>query len=342
MEMLVSFAETMASDEEKNSGPDWLRNLPLRSEDIGFAADELVQCEQCGRPNAPNRSACMYCGAAIHNTQPARLDVREPEQWESGFNVVAVGANDDADVDSAARELGVALGIEPSLIGDMLQMKASIPLARVASEEHANTLSERLRGSGVGTRIVSDESLQPKTPPTRLSSIEFRENEIRLSLFSLEETRSVSSDELVLIVRGTIFESRSESVERKKWRSKKTLSETSIATDEPVVDIYSKSDPTGWRIHATGFDFSCLGSEKSLLVGDNMTKIVEKLANWARGAKVVEDYTNVRSSLEACWPSEGQKHNERLGMHRKDFSNKFATNNISQLTRYSRLQWHLL
>ena len=331
----------MASDSDSNSDPEWLKDLPLRSEEIGYSPDEMTACPRCGRPNAPNRASCLYCGAETDGAHATKLDVRELDSWENGFNVVVVNTR-DANLDSAARELAFMLRSEGELLKPILNAGRPLPLARLESEGQAAAISEKLSAFGIEALIVADTALQPMTPPIRLRSVSFEDSELGLTLFGSGEVRAVKREDIALIVLGVIFEERTESIERRKRRTAKTISEFHASSDELVVDIYSTLDSTGWRIPSSGFDFSCLGSEKSLLVGENMERLIAKLVEFSPAARLVDSYVDVRSTLEHCWPSELRKDAQRLGLGSKDFSSVLSTNNATQLTRYSRLQWHLL
>src|SRR5215203_6570597 len=126
-EMLISFAGTMAGDGDQNFEPEWLRNLPLRSEEIGFTPEELVPCTACGRPNAPNRAVCLYCGTTEDLSGTTRFDIRELESWESGFNVVVTGTG-DADIDQAAGHLASLLSTERYVMTSVLTAGKALPL----------------------------------------------------------------------------------------------------------------------------------------------------------------------------------------------------------------------
>lgn len=330
----------MASDNDQDPEPEWLRKHPLRSEEIGFSPDELIECRGCGRWNAPNRPTCLYCGSGLEGVGITKFDIREPESWESGFNVVIVDAI-GGDAESAAVELASLLHSERESVKALLKAGKMIPLARVETENQAVGISEKLAVFGIKTMVVADEWLRRTSPPTRLKSINFDGNQLKLELFSLGEVRSLESDALALIVPGVILEGRTESIERRKRRVAKTVSESAISSDEPVIDIYSNDDPTGWRIRASGFDFSCLGPDKSMLVAENMNRLSAKLVEFSPAARLVDDYVKVRSFLEYAWPSESRRDKQHVALNRKEVSNVFTTNNTMQLTKYSRLQWRL-
>ncbi len=325
---------------------DRLRNLPIRSEEIGFSPEEMSACTKCGKPNAPNRSACLYCGAEFHRVAGLKLDRRELESWENGFNVViTAAAAANVNLDAAAEKLAALLTVDAEMVSPILRSGKALPIARVESEEQAALISEMLAGIGIESRTVQDESLLPNALPHRLRSIEFAGDKLALQLFNGVDIHSLGHGDLALVVTGIVRETRTESVEKRKRRTTKTLSETQTASAEPVIDIYSKHDSAGWRIPARGFDFSCLGPDKTLLVAENMEKLVSRLGEFSTSAKVIDDFGSVSSMLEYCWPSESRKDNRGLqhsGFMRQNYSSVFTTTNALQLIKYSRLQWHLL
>ena len=46
-------------------GGEWVNNMPVRSENIAFGAEEMITCGKCSRVNPPNRLKCLYCAAAL-------------------------------------------------------------------------------------------------------------------------------------------------------------------------------------------------------------------------------------------------------------------------------------
>ena len=323
--------------------PDWLRNIPTHSEDVGFTPDQLRKCGACGKPNAPNRVACLYCGAEFADVAP-RLEVREVESWENGFNIVLTDIG-SADIDRAAGALASTLGIDSTVLRTLLGSGKSLPVARLESDEIGAQVSGMLDELGVASRLISDESLAIATPHVRLRSLTFRGEDLVLTNFNSDENVVLHRDEIALIVTGIAYESRTEAMEQRKRGSTKTLSESHTSQDRSFIDVYSRQNAIGWRIPSSGFDFSCLGDEKSMIAGENLENLVSKLTALAPGAKFVDDYKDVRSLLETIWPSEHRREAfgfQRSGFARKDLSSLRTSSNMSQVNKYSRLQWHLL
>ena len=330
----------MIDNADQDGEPEWLTNLPLRSEEIGFAPDELITCANCGQATAPNRATCLYCGTPRDGLSTAdKFDSRAIEAWEMGFNVVLVDAS-GADIEKAADVVAEIVPGDREPLKEAFEIGKQIPLLRVASAEQGERVRERLDEFGIKIAVVDDEELQTSSPPVRLRSMGFEGDRLDLGLFNLDEVYPVAADDLVLIVVGTIIEERREAVERRKLRGSKMLDEAATSSDEPVVDLYSKDDQVGWRIPARGFDFSCLGAAKSLVVGDNMRKLITKLVDFAPHASLVDDYSSVRSLIEPVWPCELRR--EGRVLRRRDVSTVFITNNAAQFTKYSRMQRRLL
>ena len=165
-------------------------------------------------------------------------------------------------------------------------------------------------------------------------------------LFNKDEIVEIANEDLTLLVTGAVFERKIEAVEKhNKKGENKILDSTEIASDETLLDIYSRTDSSGFRIWTKGFDFSGLENEKGILAKDNFKKLIEKLLRTAPNAEFVDDYRQVREVLADVW--EVEQKNASQGLKRESFG-KFnlgsvtTVNNLSQFTKYSRLQWHLL
>jgi len=330
----------MPTDENTNDELEWIRNLPIRSEEIGFAPDELINCKKCGKPNGPNRAACIYCGDVIDATKLTKLDARELESWENGFNVIVLRSA-SADIDRAIDTCATLLGEDRETWRSMFDAAHTVPIARLESNDQAALLSEKLDESGIVTRIVSDELLQTTVPHVRLRSITFQDEGIDLENFNLGDIEFLKYDDLALIVCGTMLNERAETV-KKKGRKAKTVRETLTTSDEQFIDIYTRANTIGWRIGPSGFDFSCLGPQKTLLVAENLKSLTTKLVELSPGTKIVDDYETVRPVLESCWPSGTSRDVDRGRYGSKQVAKLLATDNTLQMTKYSRLHWHLL
>lgn len=319
----------------------------IQSEDIAFRPSELVRCTACNRTNPPNRPACVYCGKALDATDrsTAKLTLRQPETWESGWNVILFPNLNDPRPNIAA--LAAIIGGDAERLNLLVDAAAPLPITRLAVETQAAAVVKKLSGLGLDCRIVSDTELDVDSAPTRLKRIDINDDGLIVYEFNTGEPHKIARDDLALLITGTLLSSRTDSLEKKRRRGKATklLDEMTTDSDEAVLDIYSRRDPHGWRIQLAGFDFSCLGKDKGLLAGENLRHLVAVLSEYAPNAKVITAYALITHALDDVWPTESRKDPQglqRAGFGKVEFGSVASTNNVTQFTKYSRLQWHLL
>lgn len=339
----------MENNSEKTSAEAHLKDIPVQAEDIAFKAEEMIICQKCGRKNPPNRLQCLYCGAELEfdETQSGFVKpvLRKLEAWEKGFNLIYLPNGKDL---SEHQQTATAkmMRLEKAFLQKISEAKMPVPLARAESAKEAEIIKQRLSEIGVEILIVSDENFSIEKSPKRLRGLEFGENKLRLKLFNTEETVEILKEDLVLIVTGAIFERRVEATEKYNRKGEnKLLNATETASDETLVDLYSRNDANGFRIEQNGFDFSCLGADKKMLAAENIKTLVEKLREFAPNARFVDDYLNIRAILGNVWEVEERKDSKGLvreGFGKLNLGNITTVSNLTQFTKYSRLQWHLL
>ncbi len=318
----------------------------IQTENIAFDPGSMVTCEACGRSNPPNRLKCLYCAKELQIEAAAasavKPNLRKLEMWERGFNLVVRERMPQPDAAAAAK----LLAIETDDLTSTLDTGVPLPIVRVETEREATIVQERLAQFGIACSIVSDRDLAPDKLPVRLSAIHFADGRLLLTDFNTSEIAEIAVDDFVLVVPGTVISDRVDSLEKKRRGKKpKLLDETAMASDEMLLDIYTRRDATGYRIHLTGFDFSCLGDDKGLLAGENMRLLIVRLIERLPNAKLVNDYTEIRHELDGVWEIESRKDSrglQRSGFGKVEFGSTASSSNLDQFTRYSRLQWHLL
>lgn len=339
----------MEKKTEKNQAEEWLNNLPIQGENPAFNPEEMIVCGKCERKNPPTRLDCFYCGAALEFSEAQsgfiKPNLRKLENWEKGFNLIYLPASKNFD-DAKLSEIAKFLKCEKEFLQKLFAAQKPLPLARTESEKESEIVQKRLREVGTNTLIISDESLNIEKSARRLRGIQFYDDKINLILFNQDEVLEISINDLLLVITGAIFERKVEATERRvKKGESKTLETSETASDEFLIDIYSREDLTGYRILTKGFDFSCLEAEKEILAAKNLKKLAKKLCKAAPGAKFVDDYLEVRESLGNVWrveeriDSQGMK---REGFGKFHLGNVTTINNSSQFTKYSRLQRQLL
>ncbi len=325
----------MASEHE----PQFIDGMPVRSEEIGFRPDQMVVCPQCSKLNPPDRSGCLYCGTLI-STDTGRLTHRLVEEWENGYNLIVL-PDGEADISAAA----AFLSLETAVLTEIVARGSELPVARLESYAVAAAAAEKLSDLGLDCIVVDDETLNAERPPNRLRLIKFIDGGIELTDFNTQARRVLTADEIELIVTGTIFESRTETVEKRKRKQSIVDNESEFSSDGAVIDIYAGADANGFRVAANGFDFSGLGNDRSLLAGENMRRLAERLRSFAPRAVFRDGYAADSQLIEKIWPQSSRKNSigvKRVGIGRMSVSNVTTRNNLVQFTKYSRLCRHLL
>jgi len=114
-----------------------------------------------------------------------------------------------------------------------------------------------------------------------------------------------------------------------------------LFSDEPLMDLYTRSDEAGFRVYSSSFDFSCLGTEKSVTAFENFTKLLNLLGRRAPKVEVDETYHSIRAVLGSIWPLEPQMskgERRRSGTGKVDVSTVTTVDNETQFNCYSRLR----
>jgi hypothetical protein len=334
---------------EENDAAGRLKEIPLRSEDIAFKTEELIVCRQCRRNNPPTRLKCLYCGKDLEldefQSGLVKPILRKLDAWEKGFNLIYLPGDEQLD-ENRQIEIVKMTRLEKTVLQKILELKTPLPLARAESVKECEIIKQRLSETGVETLILSDEVLNAEKPPKRLRGIEFGADKMRLRLFNAEENVEISREDLILTVAGAIFERKVEATEKRNRKGEnKLLSSTETASDELLVDLYSRENSGGFRIEQNGFDFSCLGADKKMLAAENLKALSEKLKQFAPDAAFIDDYLEARAVLGSVWQTEERR--DSKGLVREKFGkfnlgNVTTVSNLTQFTKYSRLQWHLL
>ena len=318
----------------------------IRSGDIGFAPGDLVDCAKCGRSNAPDRPKCIYCGERLSTAAVAEAagDLRRPDDIEPGFNVIAFSRSPVSTETACA--VAEVTGMPDAAVAAVLNAMTPLPVARLASEADAAAAAARLNKLGIASKVVADRALAVDQPPMRLHSIEFGIDGCSFIDFNSGVSYPVEIGSLALIVIGTIIETKTERLEkRKRAGNAKLLDESETSADYLVIDIYSRLEPRGWRILPTGFDFSCLGGEKGLIAAENMRRLADRLRRSSSNIRFADRFDAVPDEISLVWEPERRRDSRglvRSGMMKFDFGAASSSSNLGQFNRYSRMQWHLL
>lgn len=325
----------MTNESEKNSGQQ------TQAVPIAFAADELSACGKCGRDNAPNRMACIYCGAELAIREEflaqAKVAANDLDADTLGWNIVA-RAGDIANADSD-KELE-SLGFLAEDIRDIGNSDALIPIARFATEQAAELAQKRL--FAFPTALVSDEILDVGKASVRVSKIEFDGTDLAFTDFNRGTLERYPTTAVTAIVLGALHTFTTTTFEKRGIRKKSTITdETSDDRVSQLLEIHIQDSPAPFAVHPTGFDFSILAAERSLLVSENFERLAVKLSQFAPQARLVTDHGSFRNILRGPWPESSRSDGlgrVRTGIGQRRYGRTATVDNKLQFAKFSRLQ----
>ena len=316
------------------------------SEPQGFAPDQMIRCDECLRANPPTRVACLYCSAPLPMTEESsRLRkpvLRPPEKHQTAYNNILLPVDRELSEEliSEAAEL---LKLSADNLNRMITAEVPLPVACTASREEAELVFNRLRDVGLQTIVLSDDELGANDGSVkRIKSMEVDDDYAILQQAGTRDQVEIRWHDITLIVTGRLFVKRVEIQERKSRRPENEIVQSSeFSTDEAVIDFYTSTHPQTWRVNANGFDFSCLGDQKTLIANENISRLQHFISANAPRAKVDDSYKKLRPALDLVWTA--QQETQSSGWRRERpgrLSVGLATinSNESQFTRYSRLR----
>jgi hypothetical protein len=270
--------------------------------------------------------------------------LRQPEKHQLGYNNILLpmeGVATEVINDAAAL---VKLSAEN--VQQLLSQSVPMPVARTASREEAELVTLRLRDLGLKCVTISDEELGSSNVVKRVRAMSFEDDERVVIYHSGTEETEISWSDLILFLTARLIETTVEIKERMtRKKENEIIDTTELFRDEMVIDFYMTAHPFTWRVGATGFDFSCLGSEKALVANENINRLQKVIVAKAVKAQFDDSYQRVRNLLELAWST--QPETQSSGWRRErpgKLSVGIATtkSNESQFTRYSRLRRFLI
>jgi hypothetical protein len=266
-----------------------------------------------------------------------------PPAKDDGFYVVLTPAPDYQAGDSAMAEAAGLLSLKPAELSRAVALSQPLPVARIGTQDEAAAIVQGLRRLGIESVIISNGDLQLDLSSAKIRGLVCSDDD-SLTLVPASgggTPVSVGWNELTLLVTGRLLSNRIEIEERNSRGRKRTVDSRQFSSDEAVLDIYAQSQSVNWRIVAASFDFSCLGSAKSVTTFQNFQALISLMRERAPNAQFDDSYVRARPILETLWPQEEQL---RKGELRRKGSSKFdsatvtTTTNEAQFTRYSRLK----
>jgi hypothetical protein len=321
------------------------------SEPAGFAAEQMIRCEECLRANPPTRINCLYCAASLPLTESSaqlrRPSLRPPEKHEQGYNIIILPNDQISIKPEALEEAANWLKLSRDDLERILSKETPLPVARTASEEEAKLIPERLNGLGLRAVSVSDDQLgRVDTSVTRIRALNFGAERVDAITSVAGDTAQFEWADVILLVPGRLVTRKVEVKESKSRKEEKELIDTSqFFDDEAVIDFYTSGSTQTWRICANSFDFSCLGLEKTLIANANIATLKKLIAERGSNSLTDDSYHSLRQTLEPVW---GMVQETRSKGWRRERPGKYSlgattvNSNESQFTRYSRLKFYLV
>ena len=291
----------------------------------------------------------MYCVAPLPLTEAsARLRkpvLRPPEKHQPGYNNILL-PQDQAPSEKIVAEAAELLKLSIENVEEILSHGIPLPVARTASREEAEIVSERLQGLGLRCLNLSDDELGlSDNTVKRVKSMAFADDDLTIQQAGAMEETVVSWTDIVLILSARLIETRVEITERMTRKPEKEILDASeFFRDEAVIDFYTSAHSSTWRVSANGFDFSCLGKDKALVANENFGRLQRLIVARAVNATVDETYQRVRSVLEFVWGTQPDIQSSgwrRQGPGKLSVGMATTKSNESQFTRYSRLRYYI-
>lgn len=319
-----------------------------------FAPAEMITCDECLRANPPNRSQCLYCAANLpfrrhdrgtehsHETIGDQQTDQPANSGDSYFVVLTPKQTKDM-VESSLAEIASLLHLGANELQIAVGSGCAVPLSRAASSEQAALVADKLRAVGIGVDIFKEDTLRLDLAGRKIRALEISDQGVTAIPVS-GGAADARWDDLILIVNGRLLVNRVEVEERQRRGRPKPLHTRELFSDEPVVDLYLRSDEVGWRISSSSFDFSCLGTEKAMTAFENFTTLINLLRARSPKADVDDSYRSLRGVLANVWPLEHQTRKgewRRTGAGKVDVSTVTTIDNEIQFNNYSRLRQRL-
>jgi hypothetical protein len=324
-----------------------------------FTHAEMITCDACLRANPPTRGRCLYCGVDLrvvpgdHDLQPTG-EVKESTAESTagptpnvgdGYLVALAPGQTNIPSESSLAAIEALLNLTTTELRGLFDRGRSVPVTRAATPEQAAGLTEKLQALGIKAYWFRDDLLDPNVSLERVRALEFTDEgfvAIPAGPASPASGGRIATrwDDLLLMVAGRLLVNRVEVEERRRRGRAQPLGTRELFSDESVLDLYTKTNDSGWRMSSSSFDFSCLGPAKAMTAFENFTALRNLLRSRAPNAELDDSYVSLRPVLENVWPLASQTRKgewRRSGAGKVDVATVTTTDNEAQFNCYSRL-----
>lgn len=329
------------------------KETPLGSDAVpearpqSFALAEMITCDACLRANPPTRSNCLYCGANLPvnatETRPLVESGGESSSPATGFYVVLRPNQASPTAELSLGKIAEESRLRATDVQIALRLGGPAPVALAPTADQATALSDELQALGIGADVFGADTLNLNMPVKKIRALEFSEDGLTATILN-GGSLSLNWGDLILMVLGRLMVNRTEVEERRRRGRSQPVDSRELFSDEPLVDFYTSSDESGYRISAGSFDFSCLGAEKAMTAFENFTKLTGLLRTRAANVEVDDSYRGLRTLLAGIWPLEPQTRKgewRRAGAGKVDVATVTSIDNEVQFNSYSRLRQQL-
>jgi hypothetical protein len=275
-----------------------------------------------------------------------RPTLRKLESWEQGFNTILVPEGAAPLAENILTETSRLLRLQPEDIRLISETGMPLPLARAATREEASLIERKLAEMNMKVLTIADSGLDADDSAIRrVHALELTDKTLVAHAYGVVGPQHTSWDEVSLIVTGRLFVRQVEIEERKGRKAESEIMDArEVSADESVLDLYIAQSRESWRISSSSFNYSCLGSRKSLMAGQNFSTLLEVLRERAHCALYDDSYNRVRRALNMVWPFEQRTESRgwrRGGPGKIRTEAVIKSDNELQFTRYSRLRNYL-
>ena len=249
-----------------------------------------------------------------------------------------------AATDQIEQQAATLLQLELAQLRRLLACGLPLPAKSFDTEAQTRQIKDSLRDLGVDSLIVPAGELNSTTAPKKTRALEFADDKLTGNFAGTDAGIQQPLDEMALIVTGRLLSSRVELEERKRRGRKQTVDTRYLSADESVLDLHFRTSEVAWRIKASSFDFSCLGSARGFTAFENFKALIDYFRRHAPQALYDDSYSQARPLLEIVWPLEPQTRTgewRRSGAGKFDLATVTTTDNEDQFTKYSRLRYYL-
>ena len=305
-------------------------------------SQDVTNCPRCQRRTPAARGDCIYCGeqlpfASIQAAPPQR----NIDPGEHAFNTVLEPFPSRTN-ESVVSALASALQLELSDAQAMINAGKPVPLARSQTRAEAEMITALVRTCGLRAVVIADEEMN-------LDRELIRARRIAVSYDAIQVVHSggemaLNKNEIRLLVLGELRNVRvdyTEGLSGRGGQAGNVLDSSEFRSEETLLDAYTTSLDTSFRIKSDAFDYSGLVSPMSFRSDVNFRAALAALRAALPDAKVDADFPGMKSLLGRAWPERSR--NESRGIRRSGLAFRAVAqasvvrDNRDQFDRYSRL-----